>query len=301
MKKCPNCGNITDSKFCPECGTDLSAIDVLKACPKCGKETNSKFCPECGTEVKPVTGVKKKAKTEKETGDLVGAATEVKPTVEAATEAKPTVEAATEVKSTVEVATEEKPTVEATPTATAAKVAKEKPKNKKTLKIVGIVAGAIILLLIGVGIGGGGSNSGTSDSSTTTTEETTEETTVEEPEETNTGSVFGEFTTEEDYESLDYDGLARTPDQYKGGKYTGSGKVVQVMEGDGEVHLRVAVDGDYDNIIYIVYDSSIVESRVLEDDYITFYGESQGLYTYTSTMGGEITIPMMFAQKISVD
>ena len=26
MKECPNCHNVCDSKFCPECGTDQSGI-----------------------------------------------------------------------------------------------------------------------------------------------------------------------------------------------------------------------------------------------------------------------------------
>ncbi len=72
------------------------------------------------------------------------------------------------------------------------------------------------------------------------------------------------------------------------------------MEGDGETQIRLAVDGNYDNIIYGAYDSSIVSSRVLEDDYITIMGVSGGLLTYTSTMGGDITIPSVLVQKIDM-
>ena len=72
------------------------------------------------------------------------------------------------------------------------------------------------------------------------------------------------------------------------------------MEGDGETQIRLAVDGNYDNIIYGAYDSSIVPSRVLEDDYITIMGVSGGLLTYTSTMGGDITIPSVLVQKIDM-
>ena len=72
------------------------------------------------------------------------------------------------------------------------------------------------------------------------------------------------------------------------------------MEGDGEVQIRLAVNGDYDNIMYCAYDSSIVTSRVLEDDYITVMGVSTDLLTYTSTMGGEITIPSMLVEKIDM-
>lgn len=97
---------------------------------------------------------------------------------------------------------------------------------------------------------------------------------------------------------ITYSQLARTPEDYKGKKVKFKGKVVQVMEGDGEVQIRLAVGGNYNNIIYGVYDSDLVSSRVLEDDYITIMGLSAGLLTYTSTMGGEITIPSMIVQKI---
>ena len=97
---------------------------------------------------------------------------------------------------------------------------------------------------------------------------------------------------------ITYNQIARTPDEYKGKKVKFRGKVIQVMEGDGEVQIRLAVGGDYDKIIYGVYDSSIVSSRVLEDDNITIMGLSAGLLTYQSTMGGEITIPSMLIEKI---
>lgn len=99
---------------------------------------------------------------------------------------------------------------------------------------------------------------------------------------------------------IGYKDLARNPKEYVGEKIKFKGKVIQVLEGDGEVQIRLAVGGNYNNIIYCIYDSSIVSSRVLEDDYITVMGISTDLLTYTSTMGGEITIPSMLVQKIDM-
>ncbi len=50
-QQCPNC-NATipaNSKFCPECGTNLAG----KACPECGTANapNAKFCTNCGTKL----------------------------------------------------------------------------------------------------------------------------------------------------------------------------------------------------------------------------------------------------------
>lgn len=97
---------------------------------------------------------------------------------------------------------------------------------------------------------------------------------------------------------ITYDNLARTPDDYKGKKVKFYGKVIQVMEGDGEVQIRLAVNEDYDTILLGGYDSTIVSSRVLEDDKITIYGTSLGLISYKSTMGGTITIPAVSIDKI---
>lgn len=97
---------------------------------------------------------------------------------------------------------------------------------------------------------------------------------------------------------ITYDQLARTPDEYKGKKVKFSGKVIQVLEGDGTVEIRLAVNSNYDTILYCAYQSSIVSSRVLEDDKITVYGTSNGLLSYKSTMGGTITIPSILIDKI---
>ncbi len=97
---------------------------------------------------------------------------------------------------------------------------------------------------------------------------------------------------------ITYDQLARTPDAYKNKKVKFSGKVVQVIEGDDSVQIRLAVNNDYDTILLGEYLSSTVSSRVLEDDQITIYGTSVGTISYKSTMGGTITIPGVYIDKI---
>ena len=50
-RQCPNCNSTipADSKFCPECGINLTG----KACPECGTANapNAKFCTNCGTKL----------------------------------------------------------------------------------------------------------------------------------------------------------------------------------------------------------------------------------------------------------
>lgn len=96
---------------------------------------------------------------------------------------------------------------------------------------------------------------------------------------------------------ITYDNLARTPDNYVGKKVKFRGKVVQVMEGADSTQIRLAVNSDYDTILYCtVPKAKTANLRILEDDIITIFGVSQGLLTYTSTLGGQITIP-----SVSVD
>lgn len=94
--------------------------------------------------------------------------------------------------------------------------------------------------------------------------------------------------------------LARTPDDYKDKKVKFTGKVIQMIQGDGEIQLRVAVNSDYDKVILVYYPENLLEKRVLEDDKITLYGVSKGLYTYKSTLGGEITVPLVEVDKIEI-
>ncbi|MBR5179219.1 MAG: toxin regulator [Lachnospiraceae bacterium] len=99
---------------------------------------------------------------------------------------------------------------------------------------------------------------------------------------------------------ITYKQLARTPDDYIGKKIKFTGKVVQVIDGTDEVNIRIAINSDYDSIMLCAYDPSILSFRILEDDKITFYGTSLGLYTYKSTLGAAITIPSAWIDKIEL-
>ncbi|MDG5852501.1 toxin regulator [Clostridium beijerinckii] len=100
---------------------------------------------------------------------------------------------------------------------------------------------------------------------------------------------------------ITYEQLARTPDEYKGKKAKFSGKVLQVIEGDKENDLRIAVDENYDNVLFVGYDPKITSTRILENDQVTVKGTSIGIYSYQSTLGGKISIPGMWVDKIELN
>ncbi|MBR7072055.1 MAG: hypothetical protein IKI33_00365, partial [Eubacterium sp.] len=58
---------------------------------------------------------------------------------------------------------------------------------------------------------------------------------------------------------------------------------------------------DIDDIVYVTYTQREGESRILEDDIVTFYGEYAGLMSYESTLGGKITIPEVNAKYIVLE
>jgi|GEM_PF-3201840 hypothetical protein len=99
---------------------------------------------------------------------------------------------------------------------------------------------------------------------------------------------------------ITYEQLTRTPNDFKNKKAKFSGKVIQVVEDEKENNLRIAVDGNYDNILYIGYDPKITSTRILENDYVTVRGTSLGIYSYESTMGAKISIPSMWVDQIEL-
>lgn len=95
-----------------------------------------------------------------------------------------------------------------------------------------------------------------------------------------------------------YKTISRDPDMYKGEYVKFSGKVVQVCyeaESPNEYsQYRVATRDGYDDVIFVLV-ANYGKSRILEDDKITIYGTSEGLYSYETVLGSKMTIPLIFA------
>lgn len=105
-----------------------------------------------------------------------------------------------------------------------------------------------------------------------------------------------------DYDTgITYDELARNPDDNKFENVTLSGTIIQVLEGSSSSQYRLAVDDNYDNIVLIDIPEKLLDSRVLEDDILTIYGESEGTVDYESTMGGNITVPFVSVDKFETN
>ena len=96
--------------------------------------------------------------------------------------------------------------------------------------------------------------------------------------------------------TVSYDDVARNPDNYDGEKVMFSGTVIQVSEDALDLFSTNSVDfrvETTDGIWYVSYNRPEGESRILEGDYITCYGECDGVTTYISVLGGNVTVPKL--------
>ena len=63
---------------------------------------------------------------------------------------------------------------------------------------------------------------------------------------------------------------------------------------------RVATSNHYDDVVLLKVNNYGTNARILEDDYITVYGEYTGLYTYKTVMGSTMTIPSVKGRYITI-
>lgn len=109
-----------------------------------------------------------------------------------------------------------------------------------------------------------------------------------------------------------YKQMARNPNDYIGKLVKLKGEVIQVMEEDLNVILRVDItftpysydpnEGYYQDTIYVDYKKTDYnEDRILEDDIVTIYGVSNGNTSYTTVLGAEVTLPSITAFEIDVN
>lgn len=87
-------------------------------------------------------------------------------------------------------------------------------------------------------------------------------------------------------EQIPYKDLARTPDDYIGKRIKITGEVALVLQeadtqGDYSVYMiytKRSYGFYFEDIFYVLVDNSENDSRILDGDVITFYGEYDGLY-----------------------
>ncbi|TPR12247.1 transcriptional regulator [Apilactobacillus timberlakei] len=170
------------------------------------------------------------------------------------------------------------------------------------MKKITLILSSLLLLFIltGCGSNSAAENSNNSNSKSTQQSSNSSDDSSDSSNLDNYDDLSSSDVNNKDYETgITYDEVARKPDSYKYKNVSFSGTVLQVIDDDKETQLRVAVNGDSSNVIFVyVRNENLHGSRILEDDNVTLYGQSSDLVKYKSSMNTPITIPSMLAYKI---
>ena len=102
-----------------------------------------------------------------------------------------------------------------------------------------------------------------------------------------------------EYPAYEYAQIAGKPSGYEGEKMRFRGKVLQAGDGgSGLRYIRLAVDSDYETVLFVSYPSDITDREIAEDDLVTVYGVCRGEYTYETVMDTFIALPWVEADRI---
>lgn len=88
-----------------------------------------------------------------------------------------------------------------------------------------------------------------------------------------------------------YDMLVRGGDDLINSYFTFTGKIVQAME--GQYRLALHNNNNYSDIVYLEYIPPTADFRLIKDDMVMVWGQSLGMYTYTSVSEAQITVPRL--------
>ena len=96
-----------------------------------------------------------------------------------------------------------------------------------------------------------------------------------------------------------YDDLARNTERHVGENVNMMGKVVQVIEDGKDAGLRVLVDGDAGQGVYVQYPGYSAK-RVLVNDIVRMVAKVDGRITYETVLGSKVTVPALTALWLAV-
>lgn len=113
--------------------------------------------------------------------------------------------------------------------------------------------------------------------------------------------TLSQWKADPDYQNpltgISYDQLFRNIDSYTGKFVHYEGQVIQVLGNSGDWNIRVNItqqgDPPYTYWQDPIFIYSYSPDRVIENDLIEFTGQVNGVITYKSVLGGDITVPSL--------
>lgn len=76
------------------------------------------------------------------------------------------------------------------------------------------------------------------------------------------------------------------------------GKILQVINSSYGTSYRIAINGDYNTVMYVEDTLGKATETLLKDDYVYFKGMSMGTTSYTTVLGAKVTIPSFMVDEI---
>lgn len=102
-------------------------------------------------------------------------------------------------------------------------------------------------------------------------------------------------------ETKNYQDIMRNPNGYKKQYITVTGKVIQITSGWFN-SVTIRLNDSSNNTWYVSYKyASDTETKILDGDNISVYGQSTGTTSYTTIFGSQVTIPSIDAKYININ
>lgn len=101
-------------------------------------------------------------------------------------------------------------------------------------------------------------------------------------------------------ECYSYDAIAKDPESYQGKYGYVFGKVLQILEGEGQYTLRVAMEGVTDRAIVVLLSADALEDQIQDADHVQMYGIWHGTCAYRSAAGMPVTVPLFFCEYLEL-
>ena len=99
---------------------------------------------------------------------------------------------------------------------------------------------------------------------------------------------------------ITYAQIAQAPADFAGEKVQFSGKVVKIVPTDDDDKVRLAVDGNPNNLMVVDVDKDLLNgSNLSEGSQVTFSGVIEGIETHQTDQGENVTAPSMDAKIVN--
>ncbi len=181
--------------------------------------------------------------------------------------------------------------------------------EKKNDKVIAIAIGIcllVLLLIASIATSSSGKKEKVKPSATSTSQTVSSSSTSsnEDDDYSYSSSSYSDSSSSElnpaEYETPDFDTWNHDKlEKDKNIQITGT--VLQVQKSNDIYYIRVALNDDYDKVVMVEIHEYMYDDVIAEDDDVTIYGISKGRTSYTSTLGKEVTLPLMYGHYYTIN